>query len=112
MTFGRDADFAGLFEQFSPPVVPVIAYFVRNGSAAQYYVQDAVGQGLALLWGDTDAGNRTGGLTPEQYGLIAIDELRHRGHEMLSEFEIVDGVAVRKQFTQRYSPPRTSPSAA
>src|SRR5690606_25208926 len=39
-------------------------------------------------------------LSPEQYGLIAIEELRDRGHEMLSEFEIVDGVAVRKQFTR------------
>ncbi|WP_287351038.1 hypothetical protein, partial [Mesorhizobium sp.] len=39
-------------------------------------------------------------ISPEQYGLIAIHELKDRGHEMLSEFEIVDGTAVRRQFTR------------
>lgn len=95
LTYGQDAGFADVFERLGPPVIPVIAYFVENGST-QYYLQDAVGQGLARLWG----GAATGDLTPEQYGLIAIAELKHRGHEMLSEFEIVNGVAVRKQFTR------------
>jgi hypothetical protein len=97
LTYGWDPGFVEVFERLGPPVVPVIAYFVRNGST-QYYVQDAVGQGLARLWGGAE--DRRGELTPEQYGLVAIGELRHRGHEMLSEFEIVDGVAVRKPFTR------------
>jgi hypothetical protein len=72
---------------------------VRNGST-QYLLQETVGQGLARLWSDSGVGTGFTELSPEQYGLIAIEELRHRGHEMLSEFEIVNGVAVRKQFTR------------
>jgi hypothetical protein len=99
LVYGQDPGMAEIIQRLGPSVVPVIAYFVRNGST-QYLLQDAVGQGLALLWSDSDAGSGATGLSPEQYGLIAIEELRDRGHEMLSEFEIVDGVAVRKQFTR------------
>jgi hypothetical protein len=35
-------------------------------------------------------------ITREQIGLVAIYQLERRGHEMLAEFEIVDGKAVRK----------------
>ena len=99
--YGQEPGLADIFQRLGPPVVPVIAYFVRNGST-QYLLQDAVGQGLARLWGDSDVRSGVTELSPEQYGLIATEELRDRGHEMLSEFEIVDGVAVRKQFTRTF----------
>jgi hypothetical protein len=97
--YGGDEDFAEVFDRLGHPVVPVIAYFVKHGSA-QYLLQETVGQGFSRLWNDGRMGFGLAQITPEQYGLIAIHELKDRGHEMLSEFEIVDGVAVRRQFTR------------
>ena len=99
LVYGQDPGFGDVFDRLGHPVVPVVAYFVRNGST-QYLLQETVGQGLSRLWNDGEIGIGMAELTPEQYGLIAIDELAGRGHEMLSEFEIVNGVAVRKQFTR------------
>jgi hypothetical protein len=99
LVYGQDPGFDEVFDRLGHPVVPVVAYFVRNGST-QYLLQETVGQGLSRLWNDGEIGIGMAELSPEQYGLIAIDELRGRGHEMLSEFEIVDGVAVRKQLTR------------
>jgi hypothetical protein len=101
LVYGQDPGLADIFQRLGPPVVPVIAYFVRNGST-QYLLQDAIGGGLARLWGEGDNGTGVTELSPEQYGLIAIEELRDRGHEMLSEFEVVNGQAVRKQFTRTF----------
>lgn len=94
-----EPEFADLFDRLGHPSIPVIAYFVRNGSTL-YRVNETVGQGLSRLWNEGRLGFGPAELTPEQYGLIAIHELDRRGHEMLSEFEIVDGVAVRKPLTR------------
>lgn len=95
--YGADEEFATVFDRLGHAVVPVVAYFVRNGST-QYLLHETLGQGLSRVWNDGEAGFAE--LTPEQYGLIAIHELDRRGHEMLSEFEIVGGVAVRKPLTR------------
>lgn len=97
--YGADEEFAAVFDRLGHAVVPVVAYFVRNGST-QYLLSETVGQGVARLWNEGRMGVGLAALTPEQYGLIAIHELSRRGHEMLSEFEIVDGVAVRKPLTR------------
>ncbi|MFI0843721.1 hypothetical protein [Mesorhizobium sp. IMUNJ 23232] len=98
-TFGNDPTFKEIFQTLGPPVVPVVTYFVRNGST-QYLLQETIGQGVSHLWNGEAIGFGIAELSPEQYGLIAIEELKTRGHEMLSEFEIVNGTAVRKQFTR------------
>jgi hypothetical protein len=41
-----------VFDRLGHPVVPVIAYFVNNGSS-QYLLQETVGQGLSRLWNET-----------------------------------------------------------
>lgn len=97
--YGEDADFAEIFDRLGHPVVPVIAYFVNNGSS-QYLLQETLGQGLSRLWNNRQLGFGLAEISPEQYGLIAIHELKVRGHEMLSEFEIVEGKAFRRQFTR------------
>ncbi|RWQ30299.1 hypothetical protein [Mesorhizobium sp.] len=97
--YGEDADFVEVFDRLGHPVVPVIAYFVKNGSS-QYLLQETVGQGLSSLWDNRQMRFGLAEISPEQYGLIAVHELKDRGHEMLSEFEIVDGTAVRRQFTR------------
>ncbi|RWP28330.1 hypothetical protein [Mesorhizobium sp.] len=99
LVYGEDADFVEVFDRLGHPVVPVIAYFVKNGSS-QYLLQETVGQGLSSLWDNRQMRFGLAEISPEQYGLIAVHELKDRGHEMLSEFEIVDGTAVRRQFTR------------
>lgn len=97
--YGADEEFAAVFDRLGHAVVPVVAYFVRNGST-QYLLSETFGQGVSRLWSEGRMGVGFAEPTPEQYGLIAIEELSRRGHEMLSEFEIVDGVAVRKPLTR------------
>ena len=75
-------------------VVPPTALIEASGTSA------TVGQSLSSLWDDRQVGFGFAEISPEQYGLISIHELKDRGHEMLSEFEIVDGTAVRRQFTR------------
>ncbi len=75
-------------------------HLFRPQRSTQYLLQETIGQGVSHFWNGEAIGFGVAELTPEQYGLIAIEELRTRGHEMLSEFEIVDGTAVRKQFTR------------
>jgi hypothetical protein len=99
LVYGQDPDFVHAFDRLGHPVVPVVAYFVKNGST-QYLLQETVGQGVSRLWNEGRIGLDLAELSPEQYGLIAVHELNDRGHEMLSEFEVVDGVAVRRQFTR------------
>ena len=70
------------------------------GASTQYLLAETFGQGVSRLWNEGRMGVGLAELTPEQYGLIAIHELSRRGHEMLSEFEIVDGVAARKPLTR------------
>lgn len=99
LVYGQEPGLAEIFGRLGHPVVPVIAYFVDNGST-QYRLQETIGGGLARLWNAEPVDFGLADLSPEQYGLLAIEELRRRGHEMLSEFEIVEGVAVRRQFTR------------
>ena len=98
LVYGEDPDFVETFDRLGHAVVPVIAYFVNNGSS-QYLLQETVGQGLSRLWNGEPAFG-IADISPEQYGLIAVHELKDRGHEMLSEFEIVGGTAHRRQFTR------------
>lgn len=99
LVYGNDTDFVEIFGRLGHPVVPVITYFMNNGSS-QYLLQETIGRGLSRLWNNQRVGLGFAELAPEQYGLIAIHELKERGHEMLSEFEIVDGKAARRQFTR------------
>lgn len=99
LVYGAEPVLADIFERFGHPVVPVIAYFMDNGST-QYRIGETIGGGLARFIDNGPAKPDPAALTPEQYGLLAIEELGRRGHEMLSEFEVVDGVAVRRPFTR------------
>lgn len=99
LVYGADEEFAAVFDRLGHQTVPVVAYFTRHGST-QYLVEETIGQGVSRLWREGRLGFGLAELSPEQYGLIAVSELNRRGHEMLSEFEIVDGVAVRKPLTR------------
>jgi hypothetical protein len=93
--YGDDETFQKVLDRFGHEVIPVIAYFVENGSRELQFRQ-AAGQAIQQVWAGKKPKWQPENITREQIGLIAIYHLERRGHEMLAEFEIVDGKAVRK----------------
>jgi hypothetical protein len=96
--YGEDDAFQEVLARYGHPVIPVIAFFVENGSR-EFQVRQALGDALRIWtgpkpkWAPSD-------ITREQIGLLAIHSLTERGNEMLAEFEIVDGQAKRKPMTR------------
>jgi hypothetical protein len=92
--YGEDPIFRSVFERYGPIVVPIIGYFVENGSnryrfdAAFQGAFQRIWQGRMPTWQDTATG--------EQMGYMAVQDLDERGSEVLAEFEIVAGRARRK----------------
>jgi hypothetical protein len=97
--YGDDETFQKILDRFGHPVIPVVAYFVENGSWEFQYRQ-AAGEAVQQIWEGKKPKWQPAHITREQVGLIAIYQLERRGHEMLAEFEIVDGTAVRKPVTR------------
>ncbi|MGY4601072.1 hypothetical protein ACVWXL_008818 [Bradyrhizobium sp. GM22.5] len=91
--YGEDPLFQAVFERYGQMVVPVVGYFVENGS--NRYRANAVLQGAVarVSRGQTPTWGAPSG---EQMGLMAIQELDERGSEVLAEFEVVDGRVRRK----------------
>ena len=93
--YGEEETFQKVLDRYGHQVIPVIAYFVENGSR-EFQIRQALGDALQKIWEGKKPKWELADITREQIGLIAIYHLEHRGHEMLAEFEIVDGVAKRK----------------
>jgi hypothetical protein len=98
-TYGGDATFLDVLDEYGGIVFPVTAYFVTNGSGELRFKQS-----LGDWWQQFSNGEkiklRLADISNEQIGLLALYEIKRRGHEMLAEFEIVDGVAKRKPGTR------------
>jgi hypothetical protein len=93
--YGEDETFQRVLDRLGHAIIPVVAYFVEHGSRELQFRQ-AAGEAMQQIWeGKTPTWHS---ITSEQIGLIAIYQLERRGHEMLAEFEIVDGKAFRKPF--------------
>src|SRR5215470_6050704 len=93
--YGEEETFQKVLDRYGHQVIPVVAYFVENGSR-EFQIRQALGEALQKIWEGKKPKWELADITREQIGLIAIYHLEHRGHEMLAEFEIVDGVAKRK----------------
>src|ERR1700730_8556132 len=93
--YGEEETFQKVLDRYGHQVIPVVAYFVENGSR-EFQIRQALGDALQKIWEGKKPEWELADITREQIGLIAIYHLEHRGHEMLAEFEIVDGVAKRK----------------
>jgi len=96
--YGEEETFRKSLDQYGPEVIPVVASFVENGSV-EFQVRHALDEILEQLWAGQRPKWELAKLTREQIGLIAIYEIAARGHEILSEFEIVDGIAKWKPGT-------------
>jgi hypothetical protein len=93
--YGDDETFQKILDRYGPDVIPIVAYFVENGSR-EFQIRQALGEAVQKIWEGKKPKWELADITREQIGLIAIYHLERRGHEMLAEFEIVDGVAKRK----------------
>jgi hypothetical protein len=96
--YGQEEAFQKILDQYGHQVIPVVAYFVENGSL-KFQVRQALGEILDQVWAGERPKWELAKLTREQIGLIAIYEIATRGHEILAEFEIVDGIAKPKPVT-------------
>src|ERR1700730_10570514 len=92
---------AEILDRYGHVVVPVIGYFVERGSK-EFQLREAVGSAWQRLKAGQPITLEMPKITPEQFGLIAMHEIRRRGHEILAEFELVDGVAWRKPGTRLF----------
>jgi hypothetical protein len=99
VVYGQDETFQKILDKYGHEVIPVIAYYVENGSREAQIgqtireVMHSLGSGDKPKWKLAD-------ITPEQVGLVAINRIAARGHEMLAGFEIVDGTAKPKWLTR------------
>jgi hypothetical protein len=93
--YGEDETFQKILDRLGHEVIPVVAYFVEHGSRELQFRQ-AAGEAMQQMWEGRKPKWQPANITREQIGLIAIYHIERRGHEMLAEFEIVDGMAKRK----------------
>lgn len=92
--YGKDPSFRSVFDRYGHQVIPIVGYFLENGSK-QYQVSQAFNGAVQHIW-QGQMPTWPDGLNNETIGLMAIRELEDRGPELLAEFEIVDGRAKRK----------------
>jgi len=99
VVYGDDRTFQEILDKYGHAVIPVVAYFVENGSS-EFKFRRAIGEAWEALRNGEKVEWHFSDITPEQLGLMAIYEINRRGHEMLAEFEIVDGSAKPKRLTR------------
>jgi hypothetical protein len=97
--YGKDDTFQTVLDRYGHQVIPIVAFFVENGSR-ELQLRQALGDALQQMWAGKKPKWELNDITREQIGLIAIYRLATRGHEMLAEFEIIDGTAKRKPMTR------------
>ena len=93
--YGKEEVFRKILDSYGHEVIPVVAFYVENGSRWLQYRQ-ALGDVLEQMLAGKRPKWDPAKITREQIGLFAIDHISARGHEVLAKFEIVDGVAKRK----------------
>ena len=93
--YGKDQTFHAILDRYGHRVIPVVAYYVENGSS-MYRLRQTIGEAMQQIWAGQRPSWDLAKLTPEQIGLIAINQIDVQGQEILAEFEIVNGIAKRK----------------
>lgn len=88
--YGDMKEFHEVLAQHPHEALPLIEYYRTNGSAAfdMYAGFQSIMERLRGKPG-------VPALTKDEYGVIAIKELKRLGHELLARFELVDGVMRR-----------------
>jgi hypothetical protein len=99
--YGQDQTFRAILDRYGHQVIPVVAHYVENGSV-RYQLRQRLGEAMQRLWEGKQPNWDQPKLSPEQIGLIAINQIDAQGQELLAEFEIVDGMAKRKPMTTAF----------
>jgi hypothetical protein len=99
--YGKDQTFSAILDRYGHQIIPVVAFYVENGSLVYQYRQ-ALGEVFRRMWAGQRPSWEPDRITPEQIGLIVINQIDVRGQEMLAEFEIVDGAARRKPIASAF----------
>jgi hypothetical protein len=99
--YGQDQTFRAILDRYGHQVIPVVAHYVEHGSV-RYQLRQTLGEAVQQLWEGKQPNWDPHKLSPEQIGLIAINQIDAQGQELLAEFEIVDGVAKRKPMTTAF----------
>lgn len=94
-TYGELEDFRFVVEKYGAEALAVIQYF-RERDSREFRIRARLHQ----LWERFRSAEPLDvppvKLTPDEHGFIAIQELKRGGHELLAQFEFLDGVK-RKQ---------------
>jgi hypothetical protein len=79
--YGEDETFRKVLDEYGHQVIPVVAFFVENGSR-EFQIRQALGEALQQMWAGQKPKWEPSKITREQIGLIAIHRIAVRGHEM------------------------------
>ncbi len=100
VVYGEVPEFRAVLDTYGHHVIPVIQYF-RERKSREFRIRADLSQILDALVNLRKVEGFPE-LTPDQHGLIAIHEIKRRGHALLAEFEISDGIG-RKPITRALS---------
>lgn len=89
-------EFTEIICAYGPDAIPVVQYFVDNGSM-EMLLKETLSQMADSFAHDRQMKLALANVSPSQYGLIAIMEIKRRGHDLLSEFTIAGEDARRIQ---------------
>src|SRR6266851_7055644 len=69
--YGEDETFQKVLDRYGHQIIPVVAYFVENGSR-EFQIRQALGEALQQMWEGKKPKWALADITREQIGLIAI----------------------------------------
>jgi len=99
--YGGDQTFRAILDRYGHQVIPVVAYYVENRSS-MYQLRQAFGEAVQQLWAGERPTWEPSRITPEEIGLLVINQIDARGQEFLAEFENVNGAARRKPMASTF----------
>jgi hypothetical protein len=99
--YGEIPEFREVLDAYGHSVIPIIAFFVENGSK-ELLLRQTIGGWIEQLGNGEKIKLVPTQITPEQYGLLAIYEIKTGGHNFLGQFTIVEGVAKRLELKRAF----------
>lgn len=101
-TYGGMPEFEEILDQYGHIVLPITQYF-RERNSREFRFRSKLRDLIDRFGKIEPIENKPVELTPDQHGVLAIYEIKRRGHGLLAEFELVDGDVKRKQVRRAIS---------
>ena len=90
--YGGEPTFQRILDRYGHQIIPIVAYFVDNGSSTHQFHQ-AAGNALRQIW-QGNIPKWDADLSREQIGLMAIYEIDERGQGLLADFFFFVGSSI------------------